>query len=78
MSRRRNEPQGVETIWRCIDSHWQCINRPEVSECLSDYLWVHGFDIPPYITYCLAENDQYTLKYRVYGGQISLFINPNS
>lgn len=74
------------TKWRVADSHWTCIYRSLVTNkevtcteyCsnLVDYLWMLGFDIPESITYCLAQNDNYKLKYRVAGGLIDIFVSP--
>lgn len=34
-----------------------------------------GFNVPPdYVKYALLENDRFTAKYRVFGGQINLYI----
>lgn len=65
-----------ETIWRVVDSHWRCINHPEITACLADYLWQYGFDIPATITDCLAENVNYSLQFRQFSGEITVFINP--
>lgn len=56
-----------------LDGRWLCVNL-HVSKYLSDFLADYGFDIPESITYCLAENDKYSLKYRVYGGTITCYI----
>ena len=76
-----------KTIWRIVDSHWINIERIFInakheeshelySGVLADYLWLIGFDIPDCIQYCLAENDEYKLKFRKHGGLITIFINP--
>lgn len=71
-----------ETRWRLVDSHWRCIegNDPILTQnmWLADYLWHYGFNIPEQITYCLAESSylpETSLKYRVFGGTIHIFIN---
>lgn len=64
------------SLWRVIDDHWVCVTDSEIHECLADFLWNHGFDIPECITYCLAENERYKLKFRHSGGLISVFIVP--
>lgn len=61
--------------WREIDSIWRCINV-QMDMTLADFLWLHGFDIPESITYCIAENDYYWLKFRHSGGLIDIFIKP--
>lgn len=74
-----------KTIWQLVDSHWTCINREyncdgnEIKQAdygltLAEYLWLRGFDIPETITYCLAKTERYELKYRVYGGQIIVYL----
>lgn len=65
------------TIWRVVDSHWRCINNTAIDCCLADYLWYYGFNIPEAITYCLADNGRFTLKFRHDGGCISCYINPS-
>lgn len=38
-------------------------------------LAIFGFVIPSCITYCLANNDMYSLKYRRYGASIYIYIS---
>lgn len=54
------------------------------ADCLSEYCKFHsysqvlemfGFCIPSEITYCLAQNDKYKLKYRIFGGSIHFFVS---
>lgn len=66
------------SLWRVIDDHWICVNDSEIHECLAEYLLNHGFDIPDCITYCLAENERFKLKFRQSGGLISVFISSNN
>lgn len=66
------------SLWRIVDDHWLCVNDSDIKDTLSHYLWIHGFDIPADITYCLAENERYKLKFRQSGGLISVFISPNN
>lgn len=76
------------TIWRVVDSHWVNIartfknldgsaNHTLLNGTLADYLWLIGLDIPEYITYCLAETDEYKLKFRHYGANINIYLSPN-
>ena len=78
--------RSVLTIWTIIDSHWCNIQRCYSDDCqslplfngfLSDYLWSLGFDIPESITYCLAENKSYCIKFRQFGSKIHLYVRPN-
>lgn len=63
-------------IFKCVDSHWVCINVFDEKRLLCDFLRDYGFDyLPDYIKYCLCENDTYSMKYRVHGGIIDIFIN---
>lgn len=79
----------IYTRWRVVDSHWRCVEQsvtlqdgtqcpftPAGMPCLAEYLLDYGFKIPECITYCLAENDCFRIKYRVHGGSVNLYINP--
>lgn len=79
----------IYTRWRVVDSHWRCVEQsvtlqdgtscpftPAGMPCLAEYLLDYGFKIPGCITYCLAENDRFRIKYRVHGGSVNLYINP--
>ena len=64
------------TQWRVVDSHWRCINVPDLDLVLCEFLNHFGFDVPECITYCLAESFQgYALKYRHFGGTINIYIH---
>ena len=70
----------IHTIWRAVDSAFRCVcceggERPDSSVTLARYLLDYGFDIPETITYCLAENETFSLKYRVFGANIDVFIH---
>lgn len=68
----------VYTKWRLVDGLFCCIycnvgmSSPLVS--LSDYLDLFRFDIPEEITYCLARNEDFSLKYRVYCSTVHVYI----
>lgn len=63
-------------IFRVVSGEWRCINHPEEKRVLYDFLSDHDFFIPDAITYCLASNDRYALKFRASGGFITVYINP--
>lgn len=76
-----------KTEWRIVDGHWINVyrdfqinniehNSTLYDGCLADYLWLVGFDIPETINYCLAENSEYTLKFRKFGGKITVYLRP--
>lgn len=62
--------------YKIVDSHWICVNDPSEKRFLCDLLSDYGFGcLPDWITYCLANNGRYSLKYRVFGGSIHLYIH---
>lgn len=78
----------LHTIWRLRDSHRVCVINeaigqgevlplPCFSGSLPEYLNLYGFNIDTAITYCLAENSKFSLKYRKFGGSINIYININ-
>lgn len=79
-----------ETKWRLIDDHWKCVSRfyfesvmsePITTEyvgTLADYLWILGFDIPDKITFCLAEDRDYKIKFIHTDGLINVYLKPNN
>lgn len=78
-----------QTVWKLVDSHWVNVERnftdndgnvshTLIDGTLADYLWLAGYDIPDTISYCLARNEQKQteLKFRVFGGHITVFLSP--
>ena len=59
----------LDSCGRWFDSRCQRFLFVVLAEC--------GFEVPPdYVRYAILENDRYTAYYRVFGGQINLYINP--
>lgn len=82
----KNFKQEV-TKWRCVDSHWVniereftasdgTINKTLLNGTLADYMFIIGMDIPDYINYCLAEVSDVSMKFRKFGGTITIYLQP--
>lgn len=58
----------LDSCGRWYDTRCQRFLFVVLAEC--------GFNVPPdYVKFALFENDRFTAKYRVFGGQINLYIN---
>lgn len=67
---------SLNYIFGLVDSHWVCINHQEEKRVLCDFLKDHGFNyLPDWINYCLAENDLFWMKYRVFGCNIHIYLS---
>lgn len=71
-----------KSVWRVVDSHWTCIDS--TSKCvlykssLCDFLSDLGISLPDYLTYGLFETSEFTVKFRHFGGTITIYVNLKS
>ena len=70
----RNSKLVERRTWRLVNGYWVCVDHDEIWT-LANYLSNYGFYIPETIDYCLAQNECFCLKYRVFGGEIITYIN---
>lgn len=70
------------SIWRVVDSHWSCIDstcqQSLVGMSLCVFLDFLGINLPDYLMYGLFYMNDYHVKYRHYGGQITIYVSLNN
>lgn len=67
-----------KSVWRVVDGKWTCID----STCkhvlygisLCNFLADIGVSLPDYLTYGLFETPEFSVKYRQFGGTITIYL----
>lgn len=67
----RERLSGEQVLIACSPESFIDVAKFGVQRCLRAF----GFEIPFYISYCLASNDMYHLKYRKFGATYHIFIS---